>query len=45
VLREVYGDDVLSQMITNGSDVLKMEELQWKTVSGLADVQLQDPNL
>jgi hypothetical protein len=28
----------------NGSDVLKMEELQQMTISGLADLKLQDPN-
>jgi hypothetical protein len=29
----------------NGSDVLKMEELQWMMMSGMADPQLQDLNL
>jgi hypothetical protein len=29
----------------NGSDALKMEELQPMTMSGLADLKLQDPNL
>jgi hypothetical protein len=29
----------------NGTDILKMEELQWMTVSGLAELQLQDLNL
>jgi hypothetical protein len=29
----------------NGTDILKMEELQWMGVSGLAKLQLQDLNL
>jgi hypothetical protein len=29
----------------NGSDILKMEELQWMTVSSVAELQLQDQNL
>jgi hypothetical protein len=29
----------------NGSDVLKVEALQWMKMTGLADHQLQDPNL
>jgi hypothetical protein len=30
---------------TNGSNFLKMRQLQRMTLSGLADFQLQDPNL
>jgi hypothetical protein len=30
---------------TNGSNVLKMEELQWMMMSGLADLKPQEPNL
>jgi hypothetical protein len=46
MLHEAYGDDAwVKRQPTNGSDILKMEELKCMTVSGLADIQLHDPNL
>jgi hypothetical protein len=33
------------QQPTSGSNVLKMEVFQWMTMSCLADLHLQDPNL
>jgi hypothetical protein len=35
----------LKQRPTNGSDVLKMEELQQMMMGSLAELELQDPNL
>jgi hypothetical protein len=45
MLREAYGDDASSKMTVNGSNILKMEELQWMKMTVMANLQLQDPNL
>jgi uncharacterized protein YjaG (DUF416 family) len=46
MLHEACGDDALRQrQPTNGSNVLKIEELQWMMMSNLAELQLQDLNL
>jgi hypothetical protein len=45
MLHEAYDDEAFSQATTcEWLNVLKIEEIQQMTVSGLADLQLQDPN-
>lgn len=36
---------VMMPRVKQQSKVLKMEKLQWMMMSGLADLQTQDPNL
>jgi hypothetical protein len=45
MLRQAYGDEVLSRKHTNGKNVFKAEELQQMTITDLTDFQLRETKL